>query len=83
MRTIWKYEIAFAGEISVPKGSEFLTADIQDELFCAWFLVDSEAEKEAREFYIHGTGHEIGPNEKYLGTFQQPPFVWHLFEVTP
>jgi hypothetical protein len=86
MRTIWKFEIAIVapGLIRMPKGAEILTVQTQHGVPCVWAIVDPQAEKEDRYFEILGTGQPVYEGEEvdraYVGTFQQPPFVWHLFE---
>ena len=46
-------------------------------------LVDTDNVLEKRYFKSEGTGGEIknAENLTYIATFQEPPFVWHLFEV--
>lgn len=78
--TIWKYVIGIATTLELPIGATFLDAQLQGADLCAWFLVDQSAKTEPRKFKIFGTGHEIPDGLKYLATFQQPRYVWHLFE---
>jgi len=88
------YKYTFSGienaEFEMPKGAEILCVQIQSHLavtaICIWALVDSlEARVERRRFMVIGTGHELYGvrNVKYVGTVQEPPFVWHIFEVLP
>lgn len=81
MKTIYKYR--FNETLELPCGAEFLKVATQSEagLICLWFLVDVDQPKEHREFRIHGTGHLVDDNERYLDTFFEGPYVWHLFEV--
>lgn len=84
--TIWKFPLALlnAQIIVMPEGAEILTVQRQNEQACLWAIVNPERNKEDRLFEIHGTGNpmedEFGVSRKYIGTFQQPPFVWHVFE---
>lgn len=64
----------------MPSLCEFLFVEEQDGVACAWFLVEPTGEKRPRKFKIYGTGHDIPISSRYLGTFQSPPYVWHLFE---
>jgi len=86
MKTIWKFPIAAVTSLRVdmPKGAEILTLQRQGDDACLWAIVDPNAEKKARYFEIHGTGNpmysDMGVERKYIGTFQVPPFVWHVFE---
>ena len=82
-KVIWKYQME--GPVTthkMPIGSEFLCVQKIDREVFAWFLfVESDKENLIpRKFKLHGTGHSIGLSEKYLGTFQDTPFIWHLFE---
>lgn len=80
---IFKYPIEI-GQFSVtmPKGSIFLSAELQNDRPYFWAAVNTENDVETRDFEIIGTGHKFDEQDKkYLATFQQGPFVWHLHEV--
>lgn len=81
-KQIWKYSLE--NVIEMPKGAEILTIDIQNgQLFNAqmWVKVDTENEVEKRMFEVIGTGQNFDDtNRKYIGTYQDGPFVWHVFE---
>jgi len=89
MRAIWKFKLdegvdCFA--IDMPKGASILALQLQNGAPCLWALVpDVDARCETRTFRLYGTGLLIpeGRNVQYIGTFQQPPYVFHLFEETP
>jgi hypothetical protein len=82
-RTIWKYPFALGDVVGLdmPAGAEVVHVECQGGQPCLWALVDPEAPAEARTFRMFGTGHpipeDVGP---HLGTFQMPPYVWHLFD---
>ena len=84
MKRIYKYELS-KPTVRMPQGAEVLTVQIQAGHLCAWALVDDAAPLVDRVFEIIGTGHAIAndgeeyPGE-YLGTVQDGPFVWHIFE---
>lgn len=81
---IYKYSLGFGTcVIHMPTGAQVLTVQVQNDEPFIWALVDLNAPVEARSFRIIGTGHEtkMSAAETYVGTFQQPPFVWHVFEV--
>ena len=82
--TIWKYPFAIDDEfdLSLPFGARILMVEVQGGGPCLWALVDAENAEEVRRFSIVGTGHPA-PARGYIDTFQQPPFVWHLFEIAP
>lgn len=83
--TIWKYEIEATDRltISIPKGAQFLSVQVQRQNICVWFLVNPKLPPEDRFFSIYGTGHVIPMQPgTYLGTFQLMggSLVFHLFE---
>jgi hypothetical protein len=83
VKQIWKYKVE--NIIEMPKGAEILTVQIQNgQMFnaCIWAKVNPENELEKRQFVVIGTGHSFDDtNCEYIGTYQDGPFVWHLFEV--
>lgn len=85
MRTIFKYPFLPAADfkIDMPIGAAILYVGCQDEdeQACIWAIVDNEADQEERFFCVVGTGHAAAPETyEHIGTFQQGPFVWHLFQ---
>ena len=83
MRTIWKYIIDDITKVQVwqlSENTQFLTLQLQNGVPTAWFLVDP-TKLQSRVFAIIGTGHEVPNNSQYLATWQDSPFVWHLFEL--
>lgn len=87
MKIIYKYPITSSQmpvsvcTMRVPENNVPLCIQIQNNQICLWTLVDTEEPLVLREFLIMGTGH-LMPKDgvMYLGTVQQPPFVWHIFE---
>lgn len=82
MKQIWKYDV-HDGSIRMPIGAKILSVQLQNNRPMMWAIVDPNAETEIRKFEIVGTG--MGFNDTnymytYIGTFQDNPFVWHLFE---
>lgn len=83
MRTIYKYPFKVADDITIemPVGAVILHAEVQAGTATMWAQVDPRAVKTYRRFRVIGTGHPFDPDRlTHVGTFQQPPFVWHLFE---
>jgi hypothetical protein len=86
MKTIYKYPIEVIGRqaILLPKYAEVLCVQIDNKNGDPhiWCLVETENPLELVEFIIFGTGQEITNKEamRYIGTFQQSVFVWHLFK---
>lgn len=65
----------------MPEGAELLRFDKQGESMCLWALVEDGNFRESRRFRVAGTGFELNDNERYVGTFHDGQFVWHLFEI--
>jgi hypothetical protein len=69
----------------MPLDAEILTVQLQDgQMFnaCIWAKVNPENELEKRQFVVIGTGHSFDDtNHKYIGTYQEGFFVWHVFEI--
>lgn len=89
-QSIWKFELSNSDtqNISMPKGAEILTAQVQNGTPYIWALVDTIAETEIRTIEIFGTGSPIlsdmGTSRKYISTIQllDGRFIVHVFEYT-
>lgn len=89
MAIIWKFPIdsGFKPDgsliLEMPQGAEILTVQVQGETPCVWAKVDPNLAKEARKFFIVGTGKTFPEGAaEYIGTFQMNggALVWHLYE---
>jgi hypothetical protein len=83
--TVYKYPFEIAGEVVIPMpfGAKILRVECQAGQPCMWALVDADRVIETRRFLVRGTGHDIPRNPaeiEHIATFQQGPFVWHMFE---
>lgn len=87
MSAVWKFPLATAltdNALEMPKGAKVVHVGIQGERICLWAIVDMQAPVETRVFQIVGTGHEeVKEGMAHVGTVQQGPWVWHVFEVWP
>ena len=88
MLTIHKFIIPFtamvdsAETILLPDDAQILTVQKQGHNYCIWAKVDTSRNYVPRKFVWHGTGtEELAPKHTYIGTVQDDPFVWHLFEL--
>jgi len=87
MRKIFKYEFEIEKRFSLnlPMVNEIVHVECQDGTPCIWAIVDPDVATEPTDFRVVGTGHPIEDDEYdtlyHQGTFQQGPFVWHLFQV--
>lgn len=83
MITIYKFTLTgrHSTPVELPKDSIVLHCDIQSGELCVWVRVDTDKPKEKRYFTVVGTGWELDENMCYIGTVQEPPYVWHIMEV--
>lgn len=81
MKTVWKFPLPLAPEVNVmmPEGAQVLYVGNQAGTIALWALVDPDKSLVTRVFRIAGTGHDV-PDGVYVGTVQQGPLVWHVFE---
>jgi len=80
-KTIWKFEIPDSRSlIDMPVGAQVIRVAKQGAADCIWAIVESDNALEKRLFALIGTGQVIPPDGRYLGTWDDGPFVWHLFE---
>ena len=83
--TIWKFEVPLTGRFSIdmPAGAKILCVQTENGEPYMWALVEESAEKVHRLFALFTTGHDMNDvgRAHYIGTFQRPPLVWHLFEL--
>ncbi len=82
MKTIWKFPMpAPRCVIDMPAGAQVIRVSRQPPSnICIWAIVESDNATEKRLFAAVGTGHAIPLDGRYLGTWDDGPFVWHLFE---
>lgn len=84
---VYKYQFTVNDdvEIDMPQGAKILLVECQDGEPCIWAQVDPTNANQRRYFRAYGTGHPIDwtQSPKHVASFQQPPYVWHLYEVQP
>lgn len=85
VRTFYKYPLQVADEqiISLPKGAQLLTVQVQNSWPYLWALVDTSQSNEERKILICGTGHKMtNVITQYIATFQMEngSLVFHVFE---
>lgn len=80
---VFKYplEMADSQTISVPRGAQLLTVQIQHNLATLWALCDPDAPLAPLEIDMVGTGYTAPENMSYLATVQWSggSFVTHYF----
>lgn len=93
MNTIHKFPLEITDQqvVTMPKGAQILTVQVQNEMVCLWAVMDTVAAPEERKIEVFGTGNPIpkvnewpqaGQGRKFIGTFQflGGKFVGHVFE---
>jgi hypothetical protein len=79
-KVIYKYEVDTI--VTMPDKAEILTVQLQNGRPWIWALVDISEQLVERNFNIVGTGWELEEfNSKYIATFQDGSYVWHVFEI--
>ncbi len=84
MSTVYKYPFQVDDDVRIdmPIGAEILLIETQNGVPTIWAQVNPKATYVTRRFRVVGTGHPFESDRvKHVGSFQQPPFVWHLYEV--
>lgn len=72
-------------EIEMPSGATVLCVQLQGVDVCLWVSVGeaNRQQPETRTFVVAGTGNAFDATRlRYVGTVQQGPFVWHVYERT-
>ena len=82
MKAVWKFpfDIEDTAWLDIQEGAEILHVEMQGVIPTVWALVDLDQPVVGRCLKIRGTGHEVEDGLRHLATFQQGPFVWHVFE---
>ena len=85
MRTVYKYQLSYCSEgvtLSLHTMARELRGAIQGKVPCLWVELDTEQEPlYPRTYKLFGIGHEIPKDAKRVGSFDDAPFIWHLYEV--
>ena len=89
MKTIWKFPLEMgANSITMPRAAKILTVAAQYDELQMWALVDPDAPREDRVFFVLGTGQNLPEKisasfwDRYIGTCQlmDGALVVHVFE---
>jgi len=96
MEIIYKYKIPVSPDhlkrfkLYIPYDAEILSVQLQGGKPVIWAKLETQEQSVERTFVIYGTGIEIMRGDcgydlvdcelNYVGAWQQPPYVWHLFE---
>ena len=86
MKVVWKFLLDLKDyanprfELTMPRDARILTVQMQAGIPCLWAEVYPDNPVEVRRFAIVSTGCPVPPGVSYIGTWQDGPFVWHLYE---
>ena len=89
MNVIYKYPLTLSDEqtVKMPVRGAILSVQKQGHQLCLWVFHDLYnvecGQKEVRTFRVIGTGiqfEEFQDELRFIGTVQDGPFVWHIFE---
>lgn len=83
MKTVHKFAVVDGSLIvDLPASAKVVRVAVQGGLLCAWFELDPAAKKDThRVFRVVGTGHPIDDEEIHVGSCEDGPFIWHLYEM--
>lgn len=77
------FPIRDVAEIAIQERHEILKIECQGDNAWLWAIVDANQQPDfILRLRVFGTGHPLPPDysrQNYLTTFQQGPFVWHVF----
>ncbi len=81
-RTIHKFPLHdVENVVDITCNAVILCVQMQNDVPTLWAEVKPKVfVNEKRVFIVIGTGHDIPDHAKYVGTIQNPPFVWHIYE---
>jgi hypothetical protein len=83
----WSHENYYI--MTLPKNAQVINVGVDnDNVYCLWAIVDTEAEDEERFFEIYATGQNFrilprGEVRRFIGTIddKRRELFWHVFEV--
>jgi hypothetical protein len=82
MKTIHKFPFEVEDEvvITMPRTARVVLVECQNDQPCMWAIVDTREEPAETRFFVTGTGHPAPDAREHLASFQQGPFVWHVWK---
>lgn len=88
MITVHKFPLQIADGpqvVPVPYDARVVHVGAQAGELCLWVRLDTDEPYRDRHFLVVGTGHEA-PHpllSDHVGSVQDGPFVWHVFQLKP
>ena len=66
----------------MPEGARIVHVDVQGTEVCLWAEVETDrASQGDLGSASSGRAGEVPDGWTYIGTFQAPPFVWHVYRI--
>ncbi len=81
-RKIHKFPISRTADkfdIQIDPGFRFVRLQFQKDVLCMWAEIDASKVRQAMKFEFFGTGMAISESGQYLATYDDGPFVKHLY----
>ena len=81
---IFKYplDLGLPVTLQLPRSAQPLFVGAQGQQPYLWVRqIPAAVKLVPRYFEIVGTGDHFPKGAQYIGSFQQPPFVWHVIEL--
>lgn len=81
MKKIFKYEIdGYETEIQIHGYGKIVhVGKDPNGVICAWAEVNPDDKLNGVWVYVIGTGHQIPHGTGHVGTFNDGPFMWHVY----
>lgn len=84
MTTVYKYRldiIRAVQPIEMPSGAEIISVQRTKDGVFMWVRCEPARVTVNRWFVCCGTGWDVPPHDKHIGTVIMDDYVWHFFEV--
>lgn len=84
IKRCYKYPVNYKSKsfsIMLPLGAQFLRVNWQGPDLFAWYLVNTDSPQIQKNFNLYGTGHDVPSGDVWVTTFDNGPFVLHMFEA--
>lgn len=81
MRRVLKYPLGHSTQLSLPDGWWVVRVALQNGLPFVWIEREREGEEHPVSLEVFATGQDIPECARWLGTWEDGPFIWHLYEV--
>lgn len=85
MRKVFKYPVPLRSAkftLQLPRTFKFIRVGYQADQLFMWLEVVEDSPKIKIDFQVFGTGHDIPDGPVHLTTYDNGPFVLHLYQVT-